>query len=229
MKNNKKQLFILPFAGGNCYSLFFLNILESSFELHFLELPGRGKRMKEKLLISKIAAIDDYVQQIKLLRNNCPFLVYGHSLGAELGFYAVRALEEMNINPAFLILSGNAGPQRRYTKTYLLDEISLKNELKRLGGIKDEVLNNKDLFNFFSPIIRADFEILEKESISYSNLKIKTPIHAIMGTNEERVEKINNWEKFTLGTFKYEILSGNHFFIYDHPYKLAQIILNSCA
>ena len=64
---NKTQLFLLHFAGGSCYSFDFLNdTLSKKFECHALELPGRGKRNQEKLLLHKEEAIQDYCDQIRV-------------------------------------------------------------------------------------------------------------------------------------------------------------------
>ncbi len=46
----KTQLFLLHFAGGNYYSFRFMFPQLNEFEIIPVELPGRGKRMKENLL-----------------------------------------------------------------------------------------------------------------------------------------------------------------------------------
>ena len=57
--------------------------------------------------------------------------------------------------------AGNSGPGTgdRKLRSVLNDE-DLKEELRSLGGVSDEVLNYEDLFNFFAPIIRSDFGIV---------------------------------------------------------------------
>ena len=40
-----------------------------------------------------------------------------------------------------------------------------KEELRSLGGVPEEILEDEDLYNYFSPIMRADFEILEKNKL----------------------------------------------------------------
>lgn len=60
---DKPQLFLLHFADGNCYSFLFLReYLEQDFELHFLELPGRGKRLLEPLVHTLDEAVSDYLR-----------------------------------------------------------------------------------------------------------------------------------------------------------------------
>ncbi|MNW13486.1 hypothetical protein D3C71_2114590 [compost metagenome] len=45
-----------------------------------------------------------------------------------------------------------------------------------------------------------------------------------MGDAESKVDKIENWKTYTLSTFKYEVLEGGHFFIYDNAMALSGVI-----
>ncbi len=229
----KLQLFLLHFAGGNCYSYDFLksNIKNRNVEVFSLELPGRGKRYKEDLIFDKKEAIDDYVTQIKKNRNKLPYIVYGHSMGATLGLSVVSEMEKENDPPVKLVVSGNAGPgteekdvKRAGQKLYSLTDDDFKDLLRELGGIPEAVIKNKELFDYFGPIIRADFEILDKKQDFEWNLKINTPIHALMGDAEKLIEYIDNWKNYTVSHFTSQLLPGNHFFIYDHPDELVNII-----
>jgi surfactin synthase thioesterase subunit len=223
------QLFLLHFAGGNIYSFNFLKkSISSNIEFIALELPGRGKRHNEKLLKNKSEAIEDYVKQIKSLRNGKPFLIFGHSMGATLGLSITDRLEALGDEPYGLIVSGNAGPGMKKEdkiKRYLLNDIDFKEELKKLGGISQDILEHKEFYDFFSPVMRADFETLEQDDFIEKNIRLKTPIYALMGSEEKTVDKIENWKNFTRGTFQYKILSGNHFFIHEHPQEVADIIV----
>jgi surfactin synthase thioesterase subunit len=230
MNNQTKyQLFLLHFAGGNQYSFEFLKKEVSNVNFIPLELPGRGKRHREELFKNKSQAIEDYFNQIKSLRNGEPYLIYGHSMGATLGLSVAAKLEAIDDSPELLVFSGNAGPGVTNKKDFLyheLDDARFKEELLDLGGIPTEVAQNDELFNYFSPIIRADFECLEKDSFSEKDLKLKTPIYALMGSEEENSDQIENWKNFTMNNFTHEIVEGNHFFIHNHAEKLANIFTN---
>jgi surfactin synthase thioesterase subunit len=229
MTKNRIQLFTLHFSGGNCYSFQFLRPhLPSEFDFHPLELPGRGKRIKEDLLTSEPEAVNDIVAQILTLRNKQPFLIFGHSMGACLGLKVTKRLEELNDPPLQLVVAGNAGPgiSGVVKRRSAMNDADFKEELRALGGVPEEVLKNDDLFNFFAPVIRCDFRIIEKGEQLPSGFKIKSPITAIMGSQEETSDKITNWKNFTSSEFSFYHLPGNHFFIYDHPVTLIQIMKN---
>lgn len=227
--SNNMQLFMLHFAGGNVYSYQFLReYLSSNFDFYPLELPGRGRRLGEKLLSTESEAIKDLVTQVISNRNDQPYLIFGHSMGASLGLKVTKKLEELRDPPERLIVGGNAGPGTGKAKCRsAMNDEELKEELRTLGGVPEEVLENDDLFDFFAPIMRADFRILESSEKLTHDFKINTPIVAVMGNEEEAVDEIENWKNFTSNEFKFHILTGNHFFIHDHPFDLMRIIKNT--
>ena len=230
MNNNtiKPQLFLLHFGGGNCYSYQFMRLeLEKYFQFIPLELPGRGKRFGEELLFSNKQAVIDYLKQIRSMRNRAPYMIYGHSMGATLGLEVVYELEQLGDSPRGLVVTGNAGPnvKSKTRKTlYLLNDFELKEELRAMGGVPEEVLENEELFNFFSPILRADFEVLEKVDNNPIGRIINTPIVAAMGDLEETSVNIENWKNYTRGEFKFKVFKGNHFFIHDNSVELTKLI-----
>ncbi len=235
MRGSKVQVFFLHFAGGSCYSFDFLrSYLKNSFEFIPLELPGRGKRYSEQLIKAKNEAVEDYYSQLISLRNGNPYLIFGHSMGAVLGFDLVAKMEKLNDLPICLIVSGNPGPgikevledDKKIGKRYLMSDESFKDELRKMGGVPEEILENSELYNFFNPILRADFEVLENEDFIHSAHQLSTPIYAMMGSEEKYSNKINNWRKYTNKPFQYKLLSGGHFFINDHAAHISDIIFH---
>ncbi|MGH2666779.1 thioesterase II family protein [Flavobacterium sp.] len=225
------QLFLLHFAGGSTYSYDFLKKhIKTDIQFIPLELPGRGKRSNEKLVKTKKEAVEDYFNQIIKLRNQSPFIVYGHSMGATLGLSVVSKLEESGHFPEQLIVTGNSGPGTKKEKEiirHLLNDSEFKDELRRLGGVPEEVLLDDELYDYFAPIMRADFECLEKDFSFEKEIIVRTPLYAMMGTEEETCEEIENWNKFTDSHFKYKILEGNHFFIYNHSEEISRALRSS--
>nr|WP_199000650.1 thioesterase [Flavobacterium sp. ASV13] len=225
------QLFLLHFAGGSTYSFDFLKKhIKTDIQFIPLELPGRGKRSVEKLIRNKKEAVEDYFNQIIKLRNQSPFVIYGHSMGATLGLSLVSKLEQAGHFPEQIIVTGNAGPgakEKRKITRHLLGDSEFKEELRKLGGIPEEVLLDDELYSYFSPIIRADFECLENDMSFENEIRIQTPLYAIMGHEEETSPEIENWNRFTGSRFKHKILEGNHFFIYKHPEEISKVLRSS--
>ena len=228
--NQKPQLFLLHFAGGNCYSYAFLkHYLEEHVETIAIELPGRGKRMNERLIKSKAQAIEDVFRQVKNERKpNVPYVLYGHSMGAALGIHLAKLMEANADAALSFVASGNAGPGVGREKIHhSLPEVEFKAELKKLGGVPDELFENEELYHFFEPILRADFEVVEKEDTLEAPMLKTTPIVALMGDKEENAQHIENWKHFTQASFSGHLLEGDHFFIHQHPLELSNSILKA--
>jgi surfactin synthase thioesterase subunit len=222
----KPQLFLFHFAGGNCYSFRFLTPLLPDFEVIPLELPGRGKRMNEPLLNEFDKAAEDLYKQILTHITGAPFLIYGHSMGAYLSLRVGNMLEKAGRYSAGIVVSGNAGPGINHPddkKRYQLDRPAFIEEVKLLGGLPPELIENEELLSFFEPILRADFEIAERNELE-EEPAIQANLFAIMGSQEDDVASINNWSRFTKGRFNAEVLQGDHFFIHRHPNRIAGII-----
>ncbi|RLJ72734.1 thioesterase II family protein [Pedobacter alluvionis] len=220
----KPQLFLLHFAGGNCHSFQFLLPYLNDFSVIPLELPGRGKRVNEDLLTDFDTAAQDILKQLISKLSGGDFLIYGHSMGAKLTLRVANLLENAGIQPAYLIVSGNAGPGISEGKTtYLLDNEGFMAALAKLGGVPAEVMEDKELMEFFEPILRTDFKIAENNNMK-DETPVNTPLFAMMGTEEEHVNEIRNWKKFTTSTFEHQVLEGNHFFIHQHSAQIAKIL-----
>ena len=220
----KPQLFLLHFAGGNCYSYKEMSVLLEDFEVISLELPGRGRRMDEALIKDfELAAADLYQQLISRL-NSGRFAIYGHSMGAILALKVTELLEKAGKIPVCLFVSGNPGPGiKENRRRYKLSSDAFIEELKLLGGLPDLFLSNKELMDFFEPILRADFEIAEENGLK-EGISVSCPLFAMMGIDEEHAEDISNWSSFTGSVFNCEVLEGGHFFILDHCQRIADII-----
>lgn len=162
----KLQLFLIHFAGGNCYSYNLLKtLLTAYFDVEVLELPGRGKRITEPLIKDSVLASTDLYIQLKSKLMGSEYLIYGHGMGAILGFLVTKKMEQEMRSPMHLIVTGNNGPGRLREKCrYNMPTTLFVQELKKLGGIPNELFENEELFRFYEPILRADFEIVEKES-----------------------------------------------------------------
>jgi external thioesterase TEII len=222
---DKPQLFLIHFAGGSVYSFQYLKPFLTEFEFIPLELPGRGKRTREPFITDFYEAARDIADQLRKSLQSNTYLIYGHSMGALLALEVAKTMEKIRKGPSGIIVSGNAGPGTEDgKKRYLMETEEFKKELREIGGMPEEVMADGELFNYFIPMLKADFEILEKDEKSLVFSPVEAPVYAIMGDKEEGCEDISNWKNYTLSSFAYTILEGDHFFIYHHAQELARIM-----
>ncbi len=223
----KIRLICFPYAGGNKYSFNqFFPYLEDVFECVTIELPGRGRRFGEALLGNIPEMVDDFYMQIQPYLD-ADFVFYAHSMGGILSNALIHKLKDQDKRlPLFLFATGCAAPQFRKEKIilHLLSDEEFKEELKKLGGFPNEVLENKELVEFLLPILRSDIKALETNVYSFTK-KHTVPIIAGIGTEEELTEdQINGWNLESTSSVEIKLYKGNHFFILQHFKKLADLL-----
>jgi external thioesterase TEII len=224
IQNAKPVIVSIHFAGGNCYSFQFLKPFMGEYKLVALELPGRGKRIGEPLIKDKRMAVEDLYAQLTGHKIEGDFILYGHSMGATLALLLCEKLQGSGIYPGSLVVTGACGPGVVEAKsTYLLKGEAFKDALRKLGGISEKILEEEELFEYFEPMIRSDFELLEVDD-NEPALPLSIPIYAVMGSEEEAVEQIDNWKRFTTAKATREVWKGDHFFIHDYPDRLAELL-----
>lgn len=223
------KIITLHYAGGNAYSYRFMEEYFLEHEFINLELPGRGRRTREEKLNDSTAAVEDMFNQLnERLGGGEEYVIYGHSMGALLAFGVSSKMTQIGAPPRRLVVSGSAGPGVGEKKgVFNYPDKEFQEELAQLGGMHEDLLNNEEIMSFFTPILKADFQIAE-EFKSEEYMPLKAPIHAIMGDAEVNAASIDNWKEYTTGHFEKSVLTGNHFFIHDHPKELAKIILRAC-
>ena len=218
------KIVTMHYAGGNAYSYRFLEEYLNLYEVINLELPGRGRRIKEDLIRDPLHAVEDLFIQVKSKIHDDDYIIYGHSMGALLAFAVAAKMSNIGRPPKKIVVSGNAGPGIHENKSiYKYSNHDFQEEIVKLGGMHEDVLNSPEIMSFFLPIIKSDFQVAEEFDVAeFGQLKI--PIHVIMGSEEEYVDHIENWKNFTQAELKKDVLVGNHFFIHEHPEILAKII-----
>ena len=191
------NLICLPFAGGSKYSYNIYNKYKPPFvKLIGVDYPGHGARLQEELLTDIHSIVDDVYEQIK--KNlHAPYAIYGHSMGALVGYLTVRKLvEEQQPLPVHLFFTGCGSPSIKDKKgpRHLLSSDKLIEELKSMGGIPIEILNDSDSMRFFEPKLRADFQAVYLYKYNKFT-KLSMPINVLTGFQEViTVEEALKWQ-----------------------------------
>jgi surfactin synthase thioesterase subunit len=216
------RIFSFPYAGGSRYSYnLFDNHLPLSMQWVPLEYPGHGRRIVEPLLYRAEAIADDMYRQIETL-TDLPYAFYGHSMGALIGWLvAVRLAAAGKPLPLHLFFSGCGGPSaKRHLGRHLLRDHFFLEELKNMGGMPDELLDDEDSMRFYGPVIRADFEAVDTY-VYAAGPKLQIPITVIIGTEETlTMEDAGKWQEVTDIPIRCLEMEGNHFFIQEQAARV---------
>lgn len=209
------RLICFPYAGAGA-SVFrtWPDALPGNVEVIAIAPPGREGRSRERSidqLPAMVAALTDAIAT----ELEPPFAIYGHSLGALVGFAFARELRRRGRpQPVHLFVSGRRAPQIPDAEAlHELPDRELTAWMRRLGGVPDAVLQEAELMAYFLPIVRADLA-LNSSAVDH-DLPLDSPITAMRGAVDERVTlaQLTAWQAQTRGAFAHEVFPGGHFFI----------------
>ncbi|MBN8739347.1 MAG: hypothetical protein BGP24_06810 [Lysobacterales bacterium 69-70] len=212
------RLLCFPYAGSGASLPVFRDwakAMPDGVEVAVLELPGRGKRFGEPLIGSLLPLADRIAAEVSQM-SAVPFVIFGHSIGALIGYEVVRSLIARRAAlPELLIASGKRAPHAPHPqRLHDLPAPELIAALKDYNGTPDEVLRSPELMDLFLPILRADFSLAETYAHAHT-ASFGVPIHAMGGTGDSGVPEalLREWGRHTHGGFVSEMYPGDHFFI----------------
>jgi surfactin synthase thioesterase subunit len=86
-------------------------------------------------------------------------------------------------------------------------------KLRGFNGTPEEILNNQELMQLLTPLLRADFKMAE--TYRADRTPLECPIVAFAGTDDKDVtpEKLAGWRDLTTQQYELHWISGGHFFI----------------
>lgn len=225
---SKIRLFCFHHSGGGASTYYrWLDHLSTEIELIAIQLPGRENRFSEPLATNIEDIIVNLSEGFSLYKDK-PYIIFGHSLGALIGFEFVKAIIHLySMLPSQIIVSAARAPHLTYRRKSLsqLDNESLTQELKGYNGIDMNILNNNDLLSIFLPIIRKDFSLLEGYQYVRSE-PFSCNMLALAGSHDKTVqtEEIRAWSEHTTGKFEYLSFAGEHFFLKDYRKGVLEVI-----
>jgi surfactin synthase thioesterase subunit len=219
---------MLPYAGANKYAF---KDLEKEFPpwftIHPLELPGRGNRFAEQLISNLEDAVQDIYSQIVPF-SDLPYAIFGHSLGAVLGYLVTRKFEEMKLNvPRHLFCSGRAGLWSNVGQNWSkLGSEEFWDKILDLGGLHVALSEDQEMRTLFEPILRADFYMIDQvkagEVVSASRINVKMTV--ILGNEDKFTSQPCDWGTHTLYPPKVVYFNGGHFYFNQNGTALARLI-----
>ena len=192
-----------------------------------MELPGRGSQIQQPPF-TRITQLVDALAEALLPFWDKPYAFFGHSMGAIISFELARLLRAQGRRePSHLFVSGCRAPQipGKTNSTYNLPLPEFLDELRRLKGTPQEVLEHEELMQLTLPLLRADFEMVDTYRFEAS-LPLDCPITAYGGLQDDEVprEKLEGWREQTTSNFILRMLPGDHFFLHSAQPTLLRIL-----
>jgi medium-chain acyl-[acyl-carrier-protein] hydrolase len=203
------------------------NALPADVELCPVQLPGRSNRLFERPFTELSVLVEALAQTLSPLLDK-PFALFGHSLGALVGFELARQLRrQYDVNPVHLFVSAGCAPQvlPRGVPIHGLPEHEFSKEIRRLNSIPTQILEHEELMESILPRLRADFTIYETYRYSVGP-PLNCPISAFGGLDDGKVRRVDleAWRDQTTASFSLQMVPGGHFFVNTTQPLLLQML-----
>ncbi|HKY32377.1 MAG TPA: alpha/beta fold hydrolase [Candidatus Polarisedimenticolia bacterium] len=210
-------LLCLPFAGGGA-SIYrrWRTLAQGRVDVVPVQLPGREGRIRERPL-REMRGLVDALAAALLPRIGGPYALFGHSMGAFIGYALSRTLEASGAPaPAALFASAARAPHRarRSAPLHALSDADFTAALKDLQGTPEAVLEHHELMELLLPLLRADFELCETYQPEDAR-PLSCPIFALAGEADPSLlpGEVEAWGELTTARFDLMRFPGGHFFL----------------
>lgn len=222
------NIFFFSHAGGGTLAFrTWQKYLPASTGCYFTQLPGREQRIGE----SPFQRLEPLIQELGraiLPYVDTPFVFFGHSMGALIGFELARELRRNKLPlPSHLFVAACAAPQIKdwHAPIHALSDSDFLKQVSAYAMLPSEILADKEAMQIILPSLRADFTLCE----TYHYLpeeSLACPISAFGGITDSYVayEEIAAWRMQTSASFTMRMFPGNHFFLPEAKEQLLQIL-----
>ncbi|MCX4807324.1 alpha/beta fold hydrolase [Streptomyces sp. NBC_01214] len=214
----RMRLLCLPHAGG---SAGFFHTWRAAFgddvEVLAVRYAGRQERIAEEPL-TDLEEIADAISADLLPYLDVPLAIFGHSMGASVGYeIAIRLEARHHVVPELLMVSCCKAPHLRTTREagFGTDE-ELLAEVVRLGGTDAVLLDDPDLRELTLPAIRADFTAVARYT-ARRGVPLACPVVGYVGDNDPDITAahVAGWADIAPKGFDFRVLPGGHFYLVD--------------
>lgn len=211
--NAEVTLFCLPHAGtgASCYRGWTRGVLPPWVDVRPVQLPGREGLWREALVDDAVALAAHLAARLRGALDR-PFVIYGHSMGgllaAELTAALARAGQPL---PRLLVVSGYSRASRAEQRPSL-DNDSLVEWLRDLGGTDPAVLADPEMQSLVLPVLRTDLTLAGAYRPTWTTLPV--PILALGGTMDRvaDAQSMADWPGRSDVGADVVMLDGDHFF-----------------
>lgn len=209
------RLVCVPFAGaGTGIYHGWADLLPEPVEAWLLRPPGRETRLREPAC-RDLAELVDAVAPVLAAAATGPVAVFGHSLGAAVGFELARALGERHgVAVRHVLVSGLPAPHlpRRPPIAHLPARAFLDALAERYQQVPDALRDDPEMQAMYLPVLRADVAMYESYQPAPGR-PLDCPLTVLGGAADRDCPPaaLDAWRPYTTAEFGVTLLPGGHF------------------
>lgn len=227
------RLLCLPHAGASADAYVpWIRDLAGVLELWAVTPAGRRHRAAEPLRFDPDLLIAEVAEEVSELDDR-PLLIFGHSMGALIGYEVAAVLAGTPHQPRAVVVSGTAAPHLRDARRREYTDQDLAESLIDWGGTAPEVAADPQLQQLLFPPLRADLQLCDAYRRTAPH-QLPSPLSAVAG-RDDRVAppaQVAAWAEYTTEFLGLTRFPGGHFFVtacrkkvVDHVVWLAMQVL----
>lgn len=206
------SLVCFPHAGGDPrHYAAFARVLQPHVNVYCIELPGRGRRIRESCFTCLDDVIDALLDRLDEWPRG-PFVLSGHSMGGFVAFEFARGLRRLRHRPPEAIIVSNCrAPHLRVS--HPLSDLGDEQFLEQLGQLAGMSLAHLDaeLLDLVLPALRADVRLCERYRHE-DDVPLDSPIYTFRAEMEPWVtsDEVHAWSCHTRRGFVHSQIAGGH-------------------
>lgn len=228
IRNNNKTyshiLYCLPYAGGS--EVIYSNWngqLSKNIEIKPILLPGHGAKYSEKLIDTMSQLVEKLFENID---TSSSYSIFGHSMGGMIAYELAAYIEQKGINPPEnLFISGcSLNISGNKTNYYKKTDYELMNHLVDINEDTKKVFQNTKLKDFYLPILKNDYKLVE--TYRFNAYELSTKIYLFACKNDtvidyQDIKKLKS--KINISGIYF--FDGGHFFINSNTKNICETIM----
>jgi len=184
------------------------------------ELPGDVEMLaveypdRRKVGFDSIEQLADQIAEGLAPWAERPLAVYGHSMGAAVGFELTRRLEAAGAAVPALIVSGRRGPSNGLGPGMPRDDDEIAAELVAMGAVPKKLLEKPKFRESILTVIRHDYGVNSRYRAPAA-ATVAAPMTFLLADSDVYVDPATpaTWRGHTTGAFGVERFHGGHFFL----------------
>ncbi|GAA2448376.1 alpha/beta fold hydrolase [Streptomyces pulveraceus] len=225
------RLICLPHAGGSA-SFYFpvARGLSPQVEVLAVQYPGRQDRRTEPA-VTDLEALADRIAEALGPWTDRPYALFGHSMGAVVGFEVARRTEAAGNGPVELFVSGRRAPSMdRGDEWQPGTDEEVVAEIRKLNGTGGALLDDEETLRMILPALRADYGAVRGYRYR-PGPPLDCPVTAFTGDQDPkaRVEDVQAWVDHTRSGFGLRVLPGGHFFLVEEQDEVLRTVRERLA
>jgi surfactin synthase thioesterase subunit len=221
------RLLCLPHAGGAASYYFpMVRALAPGADVLAVQYPGRQDRRTEQPLGS-VQELAERITEVVTGDDDRPLALFGHSMGAVVGYEVALRLEEAGRGPVRLFVSGRRAPSvaRSGEDMHKRSDTALLQAVRQLSGTDDQVFENEELLRMVLPAIRGDYKAIETYEPRPGD-RLDCPVTVLTGADDAgiTVEEARAWAAHTDGPSDLHVFPGGHFYLNDQQQAVLGVV-----